>query len=275
MGYSGRHCTALAAGRDDGFDAPMLSGSGWALDKGPLSSPGLAKNLDEIPPTDNSGFDQAGGFGWSNSEQGYDHISRRMRQKQEQQILKMAEQEKAQKEAIIQQVTERRAARIVPTLEDPPQAALDYLLSTVTDDLAFEIARIRPLLNPAFDAHVQQLMEAERMREEATDAAGEERPVTMLRNYEVLRKIIDITFRNIDAAASFLAAPKDRLMKLLSSKDKKAMVLQMVGDNEIDDDLLVLLKTNQADAQVAGATEVAEFLGKLHDMCQRFANLSK
>ncbi len=53
---------------------------------------------------------------------GYDHISRRIRQKQEQKVLQMAEQEKAQKEAVIQQVTERRAARIVPTPEDPPQA---------------------------------------------------------------------------------------------------------------------------------------------------------
>ena len=55
---------------------------------------------------------------------------------------------------------------------------------------------------------------------------------------------------------TLFTGPQERLKKLLESKDKKAMILEMAGNNEIDEDLLDLLKTNQANAQVAGAQQV-------------------
>lgn len=50
------------------------------------------------------------------------------------------------------------------------QAVLDYLLNTITDDLAFEITRVRPLITDAFYAHVDGLIEAERQKEAAAVA---------------------------------------------------------------------------------------------------------
>eukprot|EP00668_Euglena_longa_P016317 GGOE01020556.1.p1 GENE.GGOE01020556.1~~GGOE01020556.1.p1 ORF type:complete len:416 (-),score=127.28 GGOE01020556.1:343-1590(-) len=259
-----RFDSTLAAASGD-FDGGLLHGSGW--NNVPLSG---QMSLDDIPPSDNSGFRQSGGFGWNEQEQGYDHISRRMQQRHEQELQQMAEEEKEVREHVVQQVTERRTARVLPRAEDPPQVVLDYLLSIVTDDLAFEITRVRPLITDAFHALLDEIIEAERKKEEAESPAEDAKPVTMLRNYMALKKLIEVTLQKIDTMAAVLTAPKDRLKKLLSAPDKRAAMLEMVASNEVDEELLQLLKTNQASAQLAGAQQVADFLGKLHDECQRF-----
>ena len=52
------------------------------------------------------------------------------------------------------------------------QEVLQYLLDTVTDDLAYEITRVRPYINDAFWAHLDKLMEEERMKEDYSEAGG-------------------------------------------------------------------------------------------------------
>jgi hypothetical protein len=275
------------------FDPSLLKGSGWGTDLGNLqgASGGLdlgggagplgggaggpgsdaLKTLDDIPPTDNSGFAQSGGFGWDSESGEYDHISRRLKQRGQAQAEKKEAEQKEERRAVVEEITQRRNARVLPTAESSPQEVLQYLLDTVTDDLAYEITRVRPYINDAFWAHLDKLMEEERMKEDYSEAGEDgEKPVTMLGNYEVLKALIEITFAKLDAATEYLMGPQERLKKLLESKDKKAMILEMAGNNEIDEDLLDLLKTNQANAQVAGAQQVADFLGKVHDECKRF-----
>lgn len=276
-GAQARRATRLAARGGDDFDRNLLRGSDWGgggqgpAAPGGAAEGGLPRSMDDLEnPTDNSGFNQAGGFGWSDGEQGYDHISRRMRLRNDEKIQQVEAEKKELGQKVMQEVTARREQRVLPKDEDGPEGLLQYLLETVTDDLAFEITRMRPSLNADFDAHLDGLIEAELAAQDVIEPGEGEAPPSMHRNYEVLKALIQITFAKIDATTEFLTAPIDRLKKLLSSKDKKAMILEMAGNNEIDEELLVLIKTNQTDAQTAGADQVAEFLGKIHDECARF-----
>ena len=75
----------------------------------------------------------------------------------------------------------------------------------------------------------------------------------------------------MDDATQKVAAPADRLKKLLSAPDKKAMLLEMAGMNEIDGDLIKLIDVNIETAKLAGQPDqVIEFFNKIKTACLKF-----
>lgn len=63
---------------------------------------------------------------------------------------------------------------------------------------------------------------------------------------------------------------KERLTKMLSSKDLKATILAMAGDGEVDVALLQLLQQNIAGAEASGQKDAAAFMAKVRDFAARY-----
>ena len=86
----------------------------------------------------------------------------------------------------------------------------------------------------------------------------------------MLRDFLQGAVEAFDAQAASLAAPAERMRKLLTAKDKRAMLNEMAAGNEIDKDLITLLDQNAKAAKDAGQAEAAEFLGKVRDAARKF-----
>lgn len=63
---------------------------------------------------------------------------------------------------------------------------------------------------------------------------------------------------------------KERLTKMLSSKELKATILEMAGAGEIDVALLQLLQQNIDGAEASGQKDAAAFMGKIRDFAARY-----
>ena len=62
----------------------------------------------------------------------------------------------------------------------------------------------------------------------------------------------------------------ERFRRLLTAKDKKATILEMVAANEIDQTLITFMNQNIEAAKAAEETQKAEFMEKLRDACKRY-----
>jgi hypothetical protein len=71
-----------------------------------------------------------------------------------------------------------------------------------------------------------------------------------------------------------MAAPADKLRRLLTAQDKKAMILEMAGENAFDSAFFQLLDTNILGAQEAGQNEAATFMLKVRDACNKFKSIA-
>lgn len=74
----------------------------------------------------------------------------------------------------------------------------------------------------------------------------------------------------IDKTVSESGSVAERLKKLLTAQDKKAVMLEMVAANEIDQLLVDLLEQNIEAAEKSEETEKAAFMQKLRDACKRY-----
>ena len=152
-----------------------------------------------------------------------------------------------------------RAARVLPSAEDP-SSIVKYFFETEINEMEYEIVRCRPLLTDAFFAHMTSTM--------ATEADENERG-----KFEALFKVTADFVGFVDKTAKSLAAPKDRLRKLLEAKDKKAMILEMVDKDELDLNLMALLKTNINTAKENKLLREAEFMEKIYNACSKFVDM--
>ena len=74
-----------------------------------------------------------------------------------------------------------------------------------------------------------------------------------------------------DRSVAQLTAPAERLRKLLTAPDKKAMILAMAAENELDEPFMALLEQNIDTAREAGQTDASLFMEKLRNACRKFA----
>ena len=177
-----------------------------------------------------------------------------------------ADREKERARAELLEMRAERAA-MIPAAGDH-DGLIEYLLTTEADDIPFETARCLPLLDDAFFAYLSKSIGELRFKE--TKSEEEEDRMDEL---QLIQTMVKNTVDALEKEKETLVDPAAKLKKLLTSPDKKATILEMAGDNEIDVPLLLLLKTNIAAAKSAKQPEAVEFMEKIFQACQRYATL--
>lgn len=102
----------------------------------------------------------------------------------------------------------------------------------------------------------------------------------------ILQQYVEEALAALDAVTKTMTAPADRLRRLLTAKDKAAMLYEMAGtcrvaavvsathacagNNEIDQPLIELLDQNIAGASMASNEDAVKFLTKIRDAARKF-----
>jgi hypothetical protein len=151
-----------------------------------------------------------------------------------------------------------RAARAQPGPEDP-EGLVQYFFATELNEMEYEIVRCRPLLTDSFFNSLKASIEtSEGLEKEKREAL-----------YTVTSGFVGF----VDQTTRAMLQPRERMMKLLQAKDKKAMILEMVETGELDINLMALLKTNENTAREAGKLQEAEFFQKIYNACSKFVSV--
>lgn len=148
-----------------------------------------------------------------------------------------------------------RQSRVLP---DTPQELIEYLLDTEAQEIEFEIARMRPRLNQEFFSQLKLELGQLRFAVNRTQLM-EDRLIEL----EALEKAIQEGVEAYDKMQDELIKARENLTKILTSKDVKATLLEMVERNEINRSLLALLDENIASAQRGNQKQAAEYMEKL------------
>eukprot|EP00217_Crustomastix_stigmatica_P007547 CAMPEP_0183795142 /NCGR_PEP_ID=MMETSP0803_2-20130417/4252_1 /TAXON_ID=195967 /ORGANISM="Crustomastix stigmata, Strain CCMP3273" /LENGTH=314 /DNA_ID=CAMNT_0026039553 /DNA_START=47 /DNA_END=991 /DNA_ORIENTATION=- len=189
------------------------------------------------------------------------HLQRRETAKRAETDKEFAEQQKELEKQEYQEMVARRAERNPP--QDDPKGMVEFMLTTQVEDIPFEITRCRPLLDDMFFAE---------MKAQIQDLKFGNRPdETRLGELELMLQVCEGGVKDVDKNAEVLSAPADRLRKLLTAQDKKATLLEMVGNNEIDTAFLELLNQNIIGAKAAGNEQAAEFMHKLFEAAKKYS----
>ncbi|BAU00474.1 hypothetical protein VIGAN_10207400 [Vigna angularis var. angularis] len=133
-----------------------------------------------------------------------------------------------------------RQSRILP---DTPEELIEYFLDTEAQEIEFEIARMRTRLDEGFFAQLKFELGQLRFAVNKTEHM-EERQIEL----EALEKAIQEGIEAYDKMQGELIKARASLTKILTSKDVKATLLDMVEKNEINRSLLALLDENIANA---------------------------
>eukprot|EP00891_Asterochloris_glomerata_P000907 jgi/Astpho2/907/e_gw1.00016.225.1_t len=187
------------------------------------------------------------------------HIQRRTLQKQIAEDKELQEQMDKKEAEMREELQRKRDARSEPKTNDE---IINYFLDTEAKEMHYEIARCRPLLSPDFFSHLQTKISEERFNKVVNE--------DLLAELEAVKQFLEQGTKDFDARSQQLVAPLDRMKKLLMAQDKKAMLLEMAGNNEIDQPLLDLLQQNIEAAQAAGQEDPAKFMQKIRDAAQRY-----
>ncbi|XP_047322415.1 uncharacterized protein LOC124926265 [Impatiens glandulifera] len=150
---------------------------------------------------------------------------------------------------------ELRESRVPP---DAPAALIEYFLDTEAQELEFEIARLRPRLNKEFFDHLK--LDLGKLRFAVTKTQDMEDRLIEL---EAVQKALEEGIEAYDKMQTDLVKARESLTKILTSKDVKGELLDMVEKNEINRSLLTLLDENIASAQKSDQKQAAEFMEKL------------
>lgn len=158
-----------------------------------------------------------------------------------------------------------REARVVP---DNHKDLLEFFLMTSGEEMEFEVARCRPKLTEEFfsfiKAEVGSLRFAVNQTVEIEDRIGE---------LEVLQKVLREGTEAYDRLAGDLVSAKAKLSRILVAKDKKATLLEMAGENQLDISLLALLDENIATATKANEEQAAQFMGKIRGAVVKYITI--
>ncbi|CAM6034828.1 unnamed protein product [Sphagnum compactum] len=184
------------------------------------------------------------------------HIARRSYQRK-------LEEDVDEKERVEKQMQDERERRRFARENRPvPESHADlveFFLSTESQEMNFEIARYRPRLQDDFFSHLKSEIGSLRFAVNHTQDVEDR-----LTELEALDKVLQEGLEAYDRLASDLVGAKDRLTHILVSKDKRATLLEMAGNNELDRPLLGLLDENIAAAAATNNQEqVVEFLKKI------------
>jgi len=185
-------------------------------------------------------------------------IDRRLGMRQAEMDAEMEEEMKKKHEEARAELQAARDARVQPGPEDP-EALVKYFFETEMNEMEYEIVRCRPLLVDSFFQHLQQTVDAsEGLEKEKREAL-----------YTVTSNFVGF----VDQTTRAMLQPQERMIKLLTAKDKKAMILEMVETGELDVNLMALLKTNENTARQAGRTQEADFMKKIYNACAKFVSV--
>lgn len=187
------------------------------------------------------------------------HISRRMVAKQAAENEELKEQMAKAREEARQELTQKREGRKQP---ESHSELIEYLLDTESEEMTFEVARCRPLLTEEFTDYLRSQIGEQRFAK----VSNQDR----LAELESLQEFLGPAIAALDEVTTKAAAPAERMRRLLQAPDKREMLLEMAGNNEIDQPLLDLLQQNIAAAKAASQEKPAEFMQKVHDAARKY-----
>eukprot|EP00197_Chlamydomonas_leiostraca_P003004 CAMPEP_0202865636 /NCGR_PEP_ID=MMETSP1391-20130828/6269_1 /ASSEMBLY_ACC=CAM_ASM_000867 /TAXON_ID=1034604 /ORGANISM="Chlamydomonas leiostraca, Strain SAG 11-49" /LENGTH=331 /DNA_ID=CAMNT_0049545499 /DNA_START=9 /DNA_END=1004 /DNA_ORIENTATION=- len=186
-------------------------------------------------------------------------IQRRMMQKQIEVDKEFAKAMKEASNELRKEALLRRETRRAPETDEE---LVEYFLNTLAEDMEYEVARYRPRLTPTFFKYLDGVLGAERF----SDARDEDK----LAELDLLRKYLGEASEAVDKCVQATASAADRMKKLLTAKDKKAMILDMAAANEIDQPLMDLLQQNIDAAKAAEQEDAAKFMEKVKTACGKY-----
>ncbi|KAH9777414.1 Dimethylallyl adenosine tRNA methylthiotransferase [Citrus sinensis] len=159
-------------------------------------------------------------------------------------LEKDAEAREAFEQHVRDEAERRRARRQSRVLPDTAEEMIEYFLDTEAQELEFEIARLRPRLNQEFFSHLK--FELGQLRFAVSKTQDMEDRLIEL---EALQKALLEGTEAYDNMQADLITARKSLTKILTSKDVKATLLELVEQNKINRSLLTLLDENIANAQ--------------------------
>ncbi|CAA7403626.1 unnamed protein product [Spirodela intermedia] len=149
----------------------------------------------------------------------------------------------------------RRALRESRAVPDKIPELIEFFLDTEARELEYEIARLRPRLTKEFFDHVQLELSQLRFAVSRTKEM-EDRLIEL----EAMQKVLQEGTEAYDKMQADLVLARERLSKILQSKDRKATLLEMVERNELTRSVLALLDENIASAINSDQKEAAAFM---------------
>ncbi|KAH7434286.1 hypothetical protein KP509_06G009400 [Ceratopteris richardii] len=193
------------------------------------------------------------------------HIARRTFQK-------TFQSDEAAKEAFEKQVQlekeSRRAARQARVVPETHPELVTFFMETEAQEIEYEIARCRPRLTEDFFSYLRNEIGSIRFSVNQTKEMEDR-----LHELEVLNKVLEEGIEAYDKLTKDMLGARERLTRLLSSKDKKATLLDMVERNEVDRSLLSLLDENIAGASSQGQAEAVRFLEKIRGAVVKYITI--
>ncbi|KAH7434285.1 hypothetical protein KP509_06G009400 [Ceratopteris richardii] len=141
-------------------------------------------------------------------------------------------------------------------------------METEAQEIEYEIARCRPRLTEDFFSYLRNEIGSIRFSVNQTKEMEDR-----LHELEVLNKVLEEGIEAYDKLTKDMLGARERLTRLLSSKDKKATLLDMVERNEVDRSLLSLLDENIAGASSQGQAEAVRFLEKIRGAVVKYITI--
>lgn len=179
------------------------------------------------------------------------------------------EQDAAAREEFERQVREERERRRVlresRVIPDTVEELVEFFLDTEAQEIEFEIARLRPRLNKEFFDHLQ--VEVGKLRFSMTKTQEVEDRLIEL---EALQKALQEATEAYDKMQADIVSTKKNLTEILTSKDVKATLLDLVERNELNRPLLTLLDENIATAHSVNQKQAAEYMEKLRGLVLKY-----
>ncbi|XP_040937452.1 uncharacterized protein, partial [Gossypium hirsutum] len=169
-----------------------------------------------------------------------------------------AEAREAFEQHLREEKERRRALRQSRELPDTAEETIEYFLDTEAQEIEFEIARLRHRLDEDFFSHLKFEIGQIRFAVSKTEDM-EDRLIEL----EALQKALQEGTEAYDKMQAELITAKKSLTKILSSKDIKATLLEMVEGNELNRSLLTLLDENIANANMDNQKQAAAFMEKI------------
>lgn len=155
----------------------------------------------------------------------------------------------------------RRESRTPPTTNEE---LVEYFLNTMQEDMEYEVSRKRPMLDGNFFRHMDSVIGTLRFSPDG------EKDEDGLAEMEGLRQYLVQACQVVDQAVAKVSSAKDRITKLLTSRDKKELILQMAENNEIDHAFMIALTQNIQAARTAEQEDAAKFMEKVQQACAKY-----
>ena len=182
-------------------------------------------------------------------------IDKKLRARELELEKKQEEEQNEEYEKAREELEAAREARVQPTTHAELVA---YFFDTEFNEMEYEIVKQRPKLTDEFFAYLIEARNAA--------SADEEEQGKLDALYKVTSEFVGF----VDQTTRAMLSPLERLTKLLNAPDKRAMILEMVDKDELDMNLMALLKTNINTARQGGAEDAALFMEKIYKAAAKF-----